>query len=89
MDSAFGYYVLQSYDEGARITTIFSKQRDMAPLNDTNTSIFQAYVNLAQRNKSDVKLLTTSSSLICISQMTAMMEPPVDPRRQALASGAQ
>ena len=40
MDSAFGYYVLQSYDEGARITTIFSKQRDMAPLNDTNTSIF-------------------------------------------------
>ena len=40
MDSAFAFYLLQSYDEGARITTIFSKHNKIAPLNETNTNIF-------------------------------------------------
>ena len=48
MDEAFGFYLLQSYDDGARITTIYSKYNKMAPLNDTNTSIFQAYFNMGK-----------------------------------------
>lgn len=40
MDKAFAFYLLQSYDEGARITTIYQKYNQIAPLNDANTSIF-------------------------------------------------
>ena len=48
MDPAFGFYLLQSYDEGARITTLFQKFNRIAPLSDTNTSIFHAYIHLGK-----------------------------------------
>ena len=48
MDKAFGFYLLQSYDDGARISMMYSKINEIAPLSDTNTNIFQAYVNLGK-----------------------------------------
>ena len=48
MDKAFAFYVLQSYDDGARISTLYSKINQMAPLTEMNTVIFQAYIHLGK-----------------------------------------
>ncbi len=48
MDKAFAFYMLQSYDDGARISTLYSKINQMAPLTDMNTVIFQAYIHLGK-----------------------------------------
>ena len=88
MDRAFAFYLLQSYDDGARISNIYSKFNQIAPLSDVNTSIFQAYINLgmliahnlltififiskAHRNHADVKMISTSSSIIAVASMHA------------------
>ena len=48
MDSAFAFYLIQSYDEGARIAKLYDRHHEMAPLNDTNTNMFQAYLNIGK-----------------------------------------
>ena len=48
MDKAFAFYLILSLDDGAHISTLYSKTHEMTPLGDTNTNIFQAYLNLGK-----------------------------------------
>lgn len=48
MDKAFAFYLILSLDDGAHISTLYSKTNEMTPLGDTNTNIFQAYLNLGK-----------------------------------------
>ena len=52
MDKAFGFYLVLSLDEGAHIHKLYSKTHEMTPLGDTNTNIFQAYLNLGKSTNS-------------------------------------
>ena len=81
MDEAFAFYLVQSLDDGAQVTNLYSKHHLMAPLNDQNVFMFHAFTSFG-KSHSQHCCIPIGLVLKLTSSMSARFRPQLKGTRR-------